>query len=98
MPDSIRVKTGLRLKGIYDRDIKKKSVCGVSYRTFLVWHSVGSKFIAIAAGGSIYALVLIAGLGLRVAVASLVGSTHLHLADMLRSPPKGMSSGFSFRD
>jgi hypothetical protein len=97
MPDSIRFKTGLHLKGIYEREIKGRPLCGVSYRTFLDWHSIGSKFIAIASGGSIYALVLIAGLGLRVSIASMVGPTHLHLADMLRSPSKGKSSGFFFR-
>ncbi|KAG2335730.1 hypothetical protein BDR05DRAFT_953861 [Suillus weaverae] len=86
---SIRLKTGLHLKGIHAREIEGRPLCGVSYRTFLDWHSVGSKFIAIASGGSIYALVLIAGLGLRVSIASMVGPTHLHLADMLRSPPKG---------
>ena len=65
------------------------SASEVPYRTFVDWHTIGSKFIAIACGGSIYSLVLIAGLGLRVSIAYLVGTMHLHLADMLRSPPEG---------
>ncbi|KAG1854925.1 hypothetical protein DFJ58DRAFT_727663 [Suillus subalutaceus] len=86
---SIRLKTGLHLKGIYENEVKDRpSETKVTYRTFLEWHATGSKFIAIACGGSIYALVLIAGLGLRVSIASMVGTTHLHLADMLRSPPR----------
>ncbi|KAG1760239.1 hypothetical protein EDD22DRAFT_848644 [Suillus occidentalis] len=85
----IRLKTGLHLKGIYENEVKDRpSEMKVTYRTFLEWHATGSKFIAIACGGSIYALVLIAGLGLRVSIASMVGTTHLHLADMLRSPPR----------
>jgi hypothetical protein len=60
----------------------------ISYRTFSLWHAIGSKYIAIACGGSIYALVLIAGLGLRVSIASMVGTTHMNLANMLRSPAK----------
>jgi hypothetical protein len=90
---SIRLKAGLNLKGIYLREIRSgSSASGVPYRTFVDWHTIGSKFIAIACGGSIYSLVLIASLGLRVSIAYaayLVGTTHLHLADMLRSPPEG---------
>ncbi|KAG1832788.1 hypothetical protein EV424DRAFT_1293839, partial [Suillus variegatus] len=86
---SIRLKTGLHLKGIYENEVKDRpSETKVTYRTFLEWHATGSKFIAIACGGSIYALVLISGLGLRVSITSMVGTTHLHLADMLQSPPK----------
>lgn len=88
--ESIRLKTGLHLKGIYENEVKDRpSETKVTYRTFLEWHATGSKFIAIACGGSIYALVLISGLGLRVSITSMVGTTHLHLADMLQSPPKG---------
>ncbi|KAG1792085.1 uncharacterized protein HD556DRAFT_1196954, partial [Suillus plorans] len=38
--------------------------------------------------GSIYSLVLIAGLGLRVAVVSMVGTVHLNPANMLHLPPQ----------
>ncbi|KAG1779858.1 hypothetical protein EV702DRAFT_934861, partial [Suillus placidus] len=85
---SIRLKTGLHLKGIYNQEIHNRPDSTVSYRTFLAWHAIGSKFIAVACGGSIYALVLIAGFGLRVSIATMVGTTHLDLANMLRSPPK----------
>jgi hypothetical protein len=90
-PHSIRLKTGLTLKGIYRSEITNRpsSASRISYRTFLDWYAIGSKFVAIACGGSIYVLVLIAGLGLRVAIANMVGTTHLQLADLLRSPPKG---------
>ncbi|KAG2046155.1 hypothetical protein BDR06DRAFT_1014974 [Suillus hirtellus] len=74
---SIRLKTGLHLKGIYENEVKDRpSETKVTYRTFLEWHATGSKFIPITCGGSIYALVLIAGLGLRVSIASMVGTTH----------------------
>ena len=80
----MRLKAGLNLKGIYLREIRRgSSASEVPYRTFVDWHTIGSKFIAIACGGSIYSLVLIAGLGLRVSIAYLVGTMHLHLADML---------------
>ncbi|KAG1879954.1 uncharacterized protein F5891DRAFT_921684, partial [Suillus fuscotomentosus] len=86
---SVRLKTGLRLTDIYKKEIQHNtSVGSISYRSFAEWHSIGCKFIAIACGGSIYSLVLIAGLGLRVAVASMVGTVHLNLANMLRSPPQ----------
>ncbi|KAG1744090.1 uncharacterized protein EDB91DRAFT_1029250, partial [Suillus paluster] len=86
--DSVRLKTGLGLTDIYKKEIKPStSVRAISYRTFAEWHTIGCKFIAIACGGSIYSLVLIAGLGLRVAVASMVGTMHLNLANMLHSPP-----------
>ena len=78
------------MKGVYEDEFRNcPAETRVAYRTFLEWHASGSKFIAIACGGSVYALVLIAGLGLRVSISSMVGTTHLHLADMLRSPPKG---------
>jgi len=83
----MRLKAGLNLKGIYLREIRRGS--SASEVPFVDWHTIGSKFIAIACGGSIYSLVLIAGLGLRVSIAYLVGTMHLHLADMLRSPPEG---------
>ncbi|KAG1781466.1 hypothetical protein EV702DRAFT_962312, partial [Suillus placidus] len=86
---SIHLKTGLHLKGIYENEVRDHpSETKVTYRTFLEWHATGSKFIAIACGGSIYALVLMAGLGLRVSITSMVGTMHLHLADMLQSPPR----------
>jgi hypothetical protein len=71
--DSIRLKTGLNLTQIYEREVKRHATAAtrISYRSFVEWHATGSKYIAIACGGSIYALVLIAGLGLRVSIALL---------------------------
>ncbi|KAJ8589434.1 hypothetical protein M405DRAFT_717023, partial [Rhizopogon salebrosus TDB-379] len=86
---SIHLKTGLSLKGVYEDEFRNcPTETHITYCTFLEWHASSSKFIAIACGGSVYALVLIADLGLRVSILSMVGTTHLHLADMLRSPPK----------
>lgn len=86
---SIRLRTGDTLKGIHRNEVQKCSTtANIAYRTFMDWHAIGSKFIAIASGGSIYALVLVAGLGLRVSVAAMVGTVHLELANMLRSPPE----------
>ncbi|KAG0698642.1 hypothetical protein DFH29DRAFT_810112, partial [Suillus ampliporus] len=85
---SVCLKTGLHLTGIYKKEIKPNaSVRAISYRTFAEWHAIGCKFIAITCSGSIYSLVLIASLGLRVAVASIVGTVHLNLANMLCLPP-----------
>ncbi|KAJ8580065.1 hypothetical protein M405DRAFT_891923 [Rhizopogon salebrosus TDB-379] len=71
---SIHPKTGLSLKGIYEDEFQNcPAETHITYHTFLEWHASG---------------MLIAGLGLRVSISSMVGTTHLHLADMLRSPPK----------
>ncbi|OAX31363.1 hypothetical protein K503DRAFT_671843, partial [Rhizopogon vinicolor AM-OR11-026] len=47
------------LKQIYEQEVKRHTTAAsISYRTFADWHAAGSKYIAIACGGSIYALVI----------------------------------------
>ncbi|KAF8421538.1 hypothetical protein L210DRAFT_3572568 [Boletus edulis BED1] len=59
---------------------------GPCLSTFMEWHAMGSKFAALAGGGSAYILILIAGLGLRVSIGSLPGDTPWALANILRAP------------
>ncbi|KIK82189.1 hypothetical protein PAXRUDRAFT_83776, partial [Paxillus rubicundulus Ve08.2h10] len=61
--------------------------------TFLDWHAMGCKFAAVAGGGSIYVLVLIAGLGLRVGLSTMDDDTPWDLANVLRSPNSGNPIG-----
>lgn len=50
---------------------------------------MGSRFAALAGGGSAYVLVLIAGLGLRVSIGTLPGDAPWALANILRAPKEG---------
>lgn len=61
---------------------------GPCLTTFTEWYGMGSKFAALAGGGSVYILILIAGLGLRVSIGSLPRDTPLALANILRAPTK----------
>jgi hypothetical protein len=56
------------------------------YVTFNRWNTIGSKFIALAAGGSFYILVLIAGLDMRYKIATIGSRIPWEVAKMLRSP------------
>ncbi|KAG1719211.1 hypothetical protein EDD22DRAFT_791784, partial [Suillus occidentalis] len=62
-----------------------------SERTFQRWHEYGCKFIILAAGGSFFLLVLIAGLEIRWKVASMRFAVLYQAAKMLRQP--GTTSG-----
>ncbi|KAG2083089.1 uncharacterized protein F5147DRAFT_660271 [Suillus discolor] len=54
--------------------------------TFNRWNAIGCKFISLAAGGSIYILVLIAGLDMRWKIATLGGCIPWEVGKMLRQP------------
>ncbi|EGO28246.1 hypothetical protein SERLADRAFT_434123 [Serpula lacrymans var. lacrymans S7.9] len=89
---SIKIQTGLSLNGIYNQEIAYLSN-KPSKRTFQDWYFTGSKFAALAGGGSIYLLVLIASLGLRVSVAAMEGISPWDLENLLRMPKKGTVKG-----
>lgn len=55
-------------------------------RTFRKWNAQGNKFVIIAARGSIYILLLIAGLDLCYHVCQMIGHTTWEVAKMLRCP------------
>ncbi|KAG2056216.1 hypothetical protein BDR06DRAFT_850106, partial [Suillus hirtellus] len=57
-----------------------------SERTFHHWYEHGCKFILLAAGGSFYLLVIIAGLEIRWKVASMRFSVLRQVGSMLRQP------------
>jgi hypothetical protein len=60
-----------------------------SERTFHRWYEHGCKFILLAAGGSFYLLVIIAGLEIRWKVASMRFSVLQQVGSMLRQPGIG---------
>ncbi|KII89483.1 hypothetical protein PLICRDRAFT_109188 [Plicaturopsis crispa FD-325 SS-3] len=64
-----------------------------SYRSVSAWYAMGSKFAAIAAGGSIYALMLVAGLNLRTSIAGCDTNMPWALANCLRAPTHDTPSG-----
>ena len=64
-------------------------------RMFQEWISFDHKFTRIAAGGSIYSLLLLAGLNLRCTVAKVHGNIPYNVAAMLRHPRTAKSGKFS---
>ncbi|KAI0055819.1 hypothetical protein BV25DRAFT_1832844 [Artomyces pyxidatus] len=60
-----------------------------SKRTFMEWHARGSKYAAVAAGGTLYALVLVAGTGLRVRLGEIDGNAAWVLGNALQSELEG---------
>ncbi|KAG1845945.1 hypothetical protein C8R48DRAFT_546547, partial [Suillus tomentosus] len=60
-----------------------------SERTFHRWYEHGCKFILLAAGGSFYLLVIIAGLEIRWKVASMRSSVLRQVGSVLRQPGIG---------
>ncbi|KAI6043656.1 hypothetical protein EDC04DRAFT_2562469, partial [Pisolithus marmoratus] len=55
-------------------------------RTFQEWLAAGAKFVQITAGGSVYMLLLLSGLGLQSVAGRVHGLVHSDVATMLRSP------------
>ncbi|KAG2747733.1 hypothetical protein P692DRAFT_201866827 [Suillus brevipes Sb2] len=81
----IRTMRAQTLQELYDAEIAPLQI-KPSYRTFQHWHTTGTKFAALAGGGTVYFLVLVAGLGLRTSLASMPGDLACHLGNALRHP------------
>jgi hypothetical protein len=62
------------------------------YKTLSRWNAIGSKFVALAAGGSFYILVLIAGLDMRHKIGTIGCRIPWEVAKMLRSPETSSTS------
>jgi len=89
----MRVRTPRGLSDIYkdiDLDVH------IHERTFKKWMTWGTNFAAIAGGGTIYVLILIAGLDLRVSVAHFDGATAVAIGNVLRNPPDGKVLAFIY--
>jgi hypothetical protein len=55
-------------------------------RTFRLWHSLGCKFAYLAGGGSVYILLVIAGLDLRWSISRAKVTVTSEVANLLRRP------------
>ncbi|KAG2751872.1 hypothetical protein P692DRAFT_20656722, partial [Suillus brevipes Sb2] len=60
-------------------------------RTFYCWYSTGCKCIALAASGSLYILVLVAGLEIRKKLCMCGGQAFAELGLMLRRPETSLT-------
>ncbi|KAG2140567.1 hypothetical protein DEU56DRAFT_755185 [Suillus clintonianus] len=74
MEDKSLISVVVQCRGIASKDIHANFLVMINYMMLVYWHAIGRKFIALASGGSIYILVLISSLGLRVSVASMLTS------------------------
>ena len=66
------------------------------HTTFNRWNTIGSKFITLAAGGSFYVLVLIAGLDMRYKIATIGSRIPWEVAKMLRRPETSSMSCLAY--
>ena len=55
-------------------------------RTFIRWNAMGHKFAQLASGGSVYVLLMVAGLDLCVDVSRALGRLPFEVGKMLRRP------------
>ncbi|KAG0702909.1 hypothetical protein DFH29DRAFT_998996 [Suillus ampliporus] len=90
---SLRVGTAIMVDEIYKTRIAPLKLNHLSARTFKDWIQSGSKFAALAAGGTIYILVVVAGLELRTTVGSMVGDSPWQLGNALRQPDPNTAIG-----
>ena len=79
---------GKSLQEVYDVEVAPLEN-KPSYRTFQHWYTRGTRYAAVAGGGTVYILVLVAGLGLRTSLASIPGDLTCHLGNALRNPDPG---------
>lgn len=94
---SIRLHTALKnLSDIYRKELGHLPVKErLHVHTFQLWYAAGCKFAAVAAGGSIYSLVLVSGLGMHASIGAMKDNTMQDLENLLRNPPKGWLRSFS---
>ncbi|KAG2737165.1 hypothetical protein P692DRAFT_20762436 [Suillus brevipes Sb2] len=83
------------IRKIYNEKIKKLQDAP-SERTFQRWYEHGCKFIILAAGGSFYLLVMIAGLEIRWKITTMRFQVLRQVANMLRQPATISESSFAF--
>lgn len=76
------------LRDVYYQVIAKLPDAEIpSCRTFVEWNSFGCKFASLAEGGTVYLLLIIAGLDLRWSVAKAShGRVIWEVAKLLRAP------------
>jgi len=76
------------LRDVYDQVIVKLRDAKIpSCRTFIEWNSFGCKFASLAEGGTVYLLLIIAGLDLRWSLAKAShGRVIWEVAKLLRAP------------
>ncbi|KAF8419826.1 hypothetical protein L210DRAFT_3765778 [Boletus edulis BED1] len=83
---SIRIRTGMSsLSKIWRQELKDMPH-QPELRTLKYWYALGSKYALLAGGGSVYLLILIAGIGLRTSIGKLSSHVLWQLANALRSP------------
>ncbi|EGO30171.1 hypothetical protein SERLADRAFT_404464 [Serpula lacrymans var. lacrymans S7.9] len=81
-----------RCRGISGKDICVNFLLMINYMQLVT--KCQSKFAAIAGGGSVYILILVAGLRLRVSIGGMEGSLPWDLANLLQSPIPGSMEDF----
>ncbi|GBE83435.1 hypothetical protein BKA93DRAFT_760086 [Sparassis latifolia] len=92
--ESIMQQTGKSLLRIHREDLNSNAGSSKpTYSTFKRWHWLGSRYSAVAAGGSIYILVLIVGSNLRNHIIEMEEDVLQQVINVLRSPEKNDPAG-----